>query len=146
MKQLTIAALAFCVILSAELALAKNIRATEMTDSQWSQLYSGKLIDCVIEFREGDNLPVTFAAEGDLFTSTQSSVAHVGVKRNFWVRVNEKNVEMSLDGINYKPINDVVGGNFSVGTNENQDGGVADSIQMNLKLFLKPANSKAGVY
>ncbi|MGZ3768994.1 MAG: hypothetical protein ACXVCP_06860 [Bdellovibrio sp.] len=137
MKLLTQTTLAICLIVAVNIAEAQNIRATDMDKNQWSKLYAGELQGITIEFREGDELPVTFTTEGDLFTSTRTPASYVGVKRNFWIKVNSKTVMMSLDGNNYKPFNDVVTGSFAAGTTPEESNSVANSIQLNLKMFLK---------
>lgn len=125
-----------CLLLVAGVAEGKTIRATEMTSSQWSELsrVSG---DLIVEFRQGDELPVTFSAEGDLLETTHMATSYVGVKRNFWVRVQQTKLQMSLDGTSYKDISDVLSGSFQAGAGSDQNGGVASAINLALKAYLK---------
>lgn len=118
-------------------ASGKVVRATEMGTTMWSDLTKGKLGDVVVEFRQGDELPVTFEAQGDLIETRQTSVSYVGIKRNFWLRLSQKDVEISLDGMTFKKLNDVLTGSLEAGAGSAQNGGVADAISIMFKAFLK---------
>ena len=50
---------------------AKTLRATEIEASEWKNLSQGKLQDVIIEFRQGDELPVSFETQGDLIETNQ---------------------------------------------------------------------------
>ena len=118
-------------------ASGKVVRATDMGSTMWSDLAHGKLGDVVVEFRQGDDLPVSFEAQGDLIETRQSSVSYVGVKKNFWLRLSQNNVEISLDGTAFKKLNDVLTGSLEAGAGSAQNGGVADAINIVFKAFLK---------
>lgn len=118
-------------------ANGKVVRATEMGTTIWSDLSKGKLGDVVVEFRQGDELPVTFEAQGDLIETRQTSVSYVGIKRNFWIRISQNDVEISLDGATFKKLNEVLTGSLNVGAGSAQNGGVADAINIIFKAFLK---------
>jgi hypothetical protein len=124
----------FLVGLSAQ---AKTIRATDLGSSVWSEIRKGKLSDVTIEFRQGDELPVSFSADGDLFETTQSSVGYVGIKRNFWIKLQNSNILMSLDNSNFKDIKEVISGSFEAGTGADQNGGLANTLNLALKAYLK---------
>ncbi|MEN0059524.1 MAG: hypothetical protein AAGB31_11865 [Bdellovibrio sp.] len=118
-------------------ASGKVIRATEMGTTMWSDLTKGKLGDVVVEFRQGDELPVEFEAQGDLIETRQTSVSYVGIKRNFWLRFSQNDVEISLDGTTFKKLNEVLTGSLKAGAGSAQNGGVADAITIMFKAFLK---------
>lgn len=118
-------------------ASGKVVRATDMGSAMWSDLAHGKLGDVVVEFRQGDELPVTFEAQGDLIETRQNSTSYVGIKKNFWLRLSQNNVEISLDGTTFKKLNDVLTGSLEAGAGSAQKGGVADAINIVFKAFLK---------
>lgn len=115
----------------------KVVRATDMGATMWSDLSRGKLGDVVVEFRQGDELPVTFEAQGDLLETIQTSVSYVGIKKNFWLRLSQNDVEISLDGTAFKKLNEVLTGSLEAGAGSAQNGGVADAINIMFKAFLK---------
>lgn len=131
-----IALLAIGVLLS-NLAEAKTIRATEMNSSLWSRLMAGAAEELVVEFRQGDELPVSFSAEGDLLETSRVGVSYVSVKRNFWLKIQGDTLEMSLDGAAFKPVKDMVSGSFTAGAGSEQNGGIANAINFGLKANLK---------
>jgi hypothetical protein len=118
-------------------AQAKTIRATDLGSSIWSEIGKGKLSDVTIEFRQGDELPVGFSAEGDLFETTQNSVGYVGIKKNFWIKLQSNNILMSLDNWSFKDIKEVISGSFEAGTGADQNGGLANTLNLALKAYLK---------
>lgn len=118
-------------------ASAKVMRATEMGSVMWSDLSHGKLSDVIIEFRQGDELPVSFAAEGDLIETKRSSVSYIGIKRNFWISLSQNDLKLSLDGVNFKKFSDLLTGSLEAGAGSDQNGGVANSINIVFKAFLK---------
>ncbi len=129
--------LAIAVVFAVNIAEANTIRATEMTQSNWSDLQSGKAANMTIEFRERDELPVSFIAEGDLFTTTSSVTNYIIIKRNFWVKASSNSLTMSLDGVTFKPIEQLMTGSFSAGAGQNPNDGTANSIQLLFKAFLR---------
>ncbi len=118
-------------------AHAKTIRATDLGSSIWSEISKGSLTDVTIEFGQGDQLPVSFSAEGDLFETTQNSVGYVGIKKNFWIKLQNSNILMSLDNSSFKDIKDVISGSFEAGTGADQNGGLANTLNLALKAYLK---------
>ena len=119
------------------IAEAKIVRATEMNSSLWSHLTAGSSEELIVEFRQGDELPVTFSSEGDLLGTTQVGTSYVIVKKSFWLKLQNNDGQMSLDGIIYKPINDVVTGSFTAGANSGHNGGPANAINLILRANLK---------
>lgn len=118
-------------------ARTKVMRATDMGTTMWSDLSHGKLGDVVVEFRQGDELPISFEAQGDLIESKQNSISYVGVKKSFWLRLSQNLIEISLDGTVFKKMNDVLTGSLEAGTGSDQNGGPANSINIMFKAFLK---------
>ncbi|MBL7544128.1 MAG: hypothetical protein JNL11_09940 [Bdellovibrionaceae bacterium] len=115
----------------------KVFRATDMGTTTWSDLAKGKLGDVVVEFRQGDEVPITFEAQGDLVETKQASVNYVGIKRNFWLRLSQNDIEISMDGTTFKKLNEVLTGSLEAGAGSAQNGGVADAITIMFKAFLK---------
>ncbi|HMN67400.1 MAG TPA: hypothetical protein PKC28_02580 [Bdellovibrionales bacterium] len=139
MKSMKMKLLVVGVLLLSGVAQAsgKVVRATEMGTTMWSDLTKGKLGDVVVEFRQGDELPVTFEAQGDLIETRQTFVSYVGIKGNFWLRLSQNDVEISLDGTTFKKLNEVLTGSLEAGAGSAQNGGVADAITIMFKAFLK---------
>ncbi|MFN7685700.1 MAG: hypothetical protein ACK5QT_09860 [Oligoflexia bacterium] len=118
-------------------AEARTVRATELTPQVWSQFDKGEISDLTVEFRQGDEIPVTLQTEGDLLETKSASPTYIGVKRSFWVRMEQNQILMSLDGTHFKPFNQVIGGSFTVGASSDQIGGPASAINMLFKGYLK---------
>lgn len=118
-------------------ANGKVIRATDMGATMWSDLVDRKLGDVVVEFRQGDELPFTFEARGDLLETRQTTVSSILIKKNFWLRLYQDNVEISLDGTVFRKINEVLTGSLEARADSAQSGGVVDSINIIFKAFLK---------
>lgn len=139
----TILALALSLTLIAGFASTTNartkstsIRATEMTSTQWSDL--GKQgQEVTIEFRQGDELPVSFEAKGDFLETTQKGISYVVVKRDFWLKPVNNDLQVSTDGVNFKPISEVASGSFSAGAGADQNGGAANAINLVFEAMLK---------
>lgn len=139
MKNITMKLLVMGLFCASGAAYAdgKVVRATDMAANMWSDLSKGKLRDVVIEFRQGDELPMTFEAQGDLVETRHASVSYVGIKKNFWLRVSRNEVEISWDGTVFKKLNEVLKGSFDVGAGSTENGGVANGIAMMFKAFIK---------
>lgn len=139
MKNMKMKLLVMGVLLLSGVAKAsgKVVRATEMGTTMWSDITKGKLGDVIVEFRQGDELPVTFEAQGDLIETRQTSVSYVGIKKNFWLRLSQNDVKISLDGTTFKRLNEVLTGSLEAGAGSAQNGGVADAITIMFKAFLK---------
>ncbi|GEM_PF-1598465 len=115
----------------------KVIRARDMGTAMWSDFSRGKLGHVVVEFRKGDELPMTFETKGDLLEIKQSSVSCIGVKRSFWLRLMPTDIEISFDGVEYKKINEALLGSFEVQPGSAQNGGIADAISVIFSAFIK---------
>lgn len=132
--QMMVLAVSLCI---GGIAQAKTIRATEMNSDLWAKLTAGVSSELIVEFRQGDELPVTFASKGDFLETVQVGTSYVEVKRDFWLRLQGNDVQMSLDGTTYQPIKDVVTGSFSAGANSGSNGGPANAINLVLEAYLK---------
>jgi hypothetical protein len=131
------AVIAVCLLFFAGVSEAKTVRATEMNSALWSNLSKGTLSDIIIEFRQGDELPVNLTAEGDLMETTQSATSYIGIKRNFWLKVQASKIQISLDGTTFKEMSDVLSGRIEAGAGSDQNGGIANAINVAFKAFLK---------
>ena len=135
-KQITVLAVAGALLMSAQVQ-ARTVRAGDMTASQWSQLMSQGSEELTVEFRQGDEIPVSFGSTGDLLETTTTGVSYVKVKRQFWLQLGERGVQMSLDGNSFRPLQDVVTGSFSAGAGSAQPGIPVNAINLMLKANLK---------
>ncbi len=126
-----------CLLMLAGAAEAKTIRATELSSSFGSQVSKGSAGDITVEFHQGDELPVTFAAQGDLLETTKPAVSYIGVKRDFWLKLEQNNLQISLDGTSFKDIKDVLSGSFTAGAGSEQNGGIASAINLAFQAYLK---------
>jgi hypothetical protein len=97
-----------------------SIRVSKLSPELMNKIQKGQVQNLVVEFKQGDRLPVNLKAVGDLFESVDSNPTFVEVKRDFYVKVSGPNVHMSFDGLNFKPINELLRGNVSVGANADQ--------------------------
>lgn len=130
--QTTILALALVVAATAE---AKTVRAMHMTGEEWARVSNGQAEDLTVEFREGDQIPVTFSAKGDFLESTQVGTSYIRVKKSFWLRLEKDSIEASLDGVNYRPISEVAQGSFTVEASAQQ--GPVNAINLGFQSYLK---------
>lgn len=116
---------------------SKTLRAGNMTAAQWGLLNSGNPQNIVVEFRAGDEIPVSFSSEGDLLETIQTGVSYVKVKQSFWLRLDKNDIQMSLDGASFKDLKDMVSGSFNAGAGSTNLGIPINTIQMTLKANLK---------
>jgi hypothetical protein len=115
-----------------------TVRATQLSPKIVNDLEKGVVQDLIIGFQQGDRLPITFQSEGDLLETNQAAPSYVVVKRPFWVRIVKNGVTISLDGLNYKKISDVLGGSFTVtASDQGAVSGTANAISVLLKAYLK---------
>ena len=133
---MTTIALGTTIIMSQAVA-SSSIRATNLNPKVWSEFESGKTSEILVEFRQGDRLPVTFQAQGDFLETSESNPSYVTVKRPFWVNFSKTKITMSLDGSRFQPIQDVVKGMFTIGASDQMPTGVANAINMILKAEIK---------
>lgn len=117
-----------------------SIRVSKLSPELIAKIQKGEVENLVVEFKEGDRLPVNLKAEGDLFESVDSNPTFVEVKKDFYVKVTGSNIHMSFDGINFKPINELLRGSVSVGANSdngNTENFPASVINVVFSAFLK---------
>jgi hypothetical protein len=118
-------------------AEAKTIRAKELEPGSISELMqSGG--ETTVEFRHGDILPVTFAADGDLVESTQIGTSLIQVKRDFWIRFAQDKIEISFDQMNYRPVNEVLSSSISATSGSGDVGGPINAINLIFNTVVKP--------
>jgi hypothetical protein len=118
-------------------AEAKTVRATEITAQLWSQYEKGEIQELVVEFRQGDILPVTLGAEGDLLETTQSQPSYVTIKKAFWLKMLQNQVLLSMNGVDFQEFKDLITGSLTAGASSDSNGGVANGINVLFKAFLK---------
>lgn len=117
-------------------ATTRVVRATEM-GAIWSDLSKGKLADTIVEFRQGDELPMHLSVGGDLMeVKPPQAINYIGIKKNFWLRINKNVFEISLDGTNFKKHSDVIKGSIEARATSSS-GGAIDAINVIFNAFLK---------
>jgi len=137
MKMITLTA---AIALATCFAEAKTLIAKDLTPQTWSDIASGKLQDITIEFRSGDELPLSFVAEGDFFQTKDPGVNYIQIKKSFWVKpdIAHSQILVSLDGVTFKPLTEVMTGSFQVGAgSDDNNSGVAKGIQTVLRADLR---------
>jgi hypothetical protein len=140
MKILTGLVLTICLIGAASgfADTTNTVRATQLTSKIVNDLQKGAVQDLIIDFRQGDRLPLTFQSEGDLLETNQTVPSYVAVKRPFWIRITKNQVMISLDGLNYKKLNDVLNGSITANASDDSNAsGTANAISVILKAYLK---------
>jgi hypothetical protein len=114
------------------------VRATALNDELIKQFSSGNG-DLVVEFKGGDRLPVSINSSGDLLETSDAgsaSSASWNVKRDFYLKLQGKALLLSLDGQNFKPLQDMLSGSLTIGATAPADGS-ASQISINLQALLK---------
>ena len=92
----------------------------------------------LVKFKEGDRLPVKLQTEGNLFEITQESTVYITVKHTFWIKFHEEKILASLDGIAFKPVQEVFGGSFQMGANNSESPeGIASAIYLKFNAALR---------
>lgn len=118
-------------------AQTRVLRASEMNSEQWSEILKNGSEEVTVEFRQDDEIPVSFSAQGDLLETSKSGISYVQVKKSFWLKLQNNDVVLSLDGTNFKPLNQVIGGSFSAGASSGQSGLPVNAIELSFKALLK---------
>ena len=118
-------------------ANAKTIRASELSSTEWSEISKGKEV-ITVEFRLGDELPVSFSAKGDFLETSRAGVSYVKVKKSFWLRLEKPDeLDASLDGITFKPLKDIANGSFEAGAGQTLPGVPVNAINLVLTAVAK---------
>lgn len=95
-------------------AKSSRLRVSEMTPQIWTAFEKGDIQELVIEFRQGDQLPLSFSSEGDILETLETrNISPVLVKKAFWLKIEQHSILMSLDGTNFKSIPEILTGSFT---------------------------------
>ena len=137
MKQFFQASMIAALILVATMSEAQTLRATDIDSNTWSKVFAGQMQGVVIEFRQGDYLPINFTAEGDFFETRQTQPNYLSIKKSFWMMVVKKDLLFSVDGTNYKPLPQVAQGSLMLGAGTDENSGRANVLNINLKATQK---------
>lgn len=116
---------------------SRTIRAADLSPQIMSQFDRGEISELTVEFRQGDRLPVTLQAEGDLLETTETNPSYFTVKKAFWAKIEQYGILMSLDGVSFKPFKNVVTGSVAAGASASNPHGVANAINVIFKAVLK---------
>lgn len=90
------------------------IRSAKLNAEYLNKIQKGEIDNAVIEFLEGDRLPINIKAGGDLFESVDSNPTFVEVKKHFFVKIMKSNITMSFDGETFKSIKELLSGSLTV--------------------------------
>lgn len=133
-QHLTLVALSIALTSS---LFAQTFRASDLTSQIWSKYHKGEIQELTVEFRQGDKLPVSLQLEGDLLETSEANPSYVTVQRSFWVQMKQNALELSLDGTHFKPFKQLTNNTLTVGTGAEQQGGIANAINIGLKALIK---------
>lgn len=140
MKNLIVSTIAGLSVMLATLqSEARLFRAREMDAKSWGDALKNAKPGDVVEFRQGDELPVTLRAEGDLLETRNPETTYVSVKRNFWLKMSANSVLVSLDGQNFGEIKDRLEGQLSASANANDNGEPASALNILFSARVKGA-------
>lgn len=137
MKQFMQVSAVAALILVAVFSEAHTLRATDLDSATWTKVFSGQIQNLIVEFHQGDELPVTVSAEGDFFETLRTQPTPLSIKKNFWLKVNQDSLLVSLDGNDFKPLPQVASGTLAFGTGAGDSGGRANLLNINLKAYQK---------
>ena len=142
MKAVQIGLIVFCLYLAAvagsDNAEARTVRATEMDSELWTKIAQSDPTGLIVEFRQGDELPVNLSSKGDLLETVQIGTSFVHVKRNLWLKLGPKeSIQMSLDGVSYKPLSETISGTLTAGTDLPKPGTPVQAINLIVESHLR---------
>lgn len=81
------------------------------------------------EFKEGDTLPITFKASGDLF-SIESTPQTLTFLKHIYVRATKKDILFSLNQKDWQPLNHIFTGSIDAKVNQDSEGDAAAYIHL----------------
>ena len=100
--------LGLAVTIFSQNIFAKTYRATELTGELVSEIMTSQDETYIVEFRNGDQIPVNFEAEGDLFDSKNNINNILNIKKNFWLKIENNSILISFDETDYLSLKDVL--------------------------------------
>lgn len=68
--------------------------------------------------QKGEVFAFEVNAGGDFFETAQPTAVEFRAKQDIWVRVSGEEIELSLDGVNYRSISEVATGKLEIGTKD----------------------------
>jgi len=92
----------------------------------------------ILAFKAGERIPATIVVDGEVVETTPSpSVVWLTVKRDFWLRIQGREIKTSLDGVHFdqKP---AAPGRFQVGITATRDSGPKVSVSIVTPVHGKP--------
>jgi hypothetical protein len=121
------------VLLSSNAGLAKTLRPNELGKGGLQRFLQGQSDD-VIEFREGDQIPVALKVDGDILQSASSEPTMVEVKKGFFLKFESDELRMSWDGTEYLPYRDLIRGQLEAKASGDS---AVSNIEINFSAFVK---------
>ena len=83
----------------------------------------------VIQLNKGELIPLTYTMAGDLVETVQPTEIQLIAKQSLWLRFVGSDVEVSQNGVDFKPFSQFVTGELNVGAEPSS--GI--SVKLNLK-------------
>lgn len=93
---------------------------TPKTESSSTSTQIGEIMrNVTVEkaFKAGDNIPLSFQIEGDVFNMEPTMVSTLHVTHDFFVRISEDNLLFSIDGEKWSDFTEAFTGNLGFWTN-----------------------------
>lgn len=117
-------------------AQADVLRWADLTDEHWKLLEDKKMDEIILEFRKDEKIPIEFSILGDLLqTEKQEPKTVLQVQRNFWVKFDNDQIALSLNGEQFQPIPDLLSGVIHLGANPIKNKHDAKNAGLFLQLF-----------
>lgn len=88
-------------------------------------------------FRQGDMIQLHLDIQGDLFLLSEKKAQNIIVQKTFWLKLKDDNLVMSFDGVEFKPISEVIHGKVAIGSNVEKSGDPVSSIDVLFDAYLK---------
>lgn len=115
-------------------AAPRKVLFSELSKNEFTKILKGNPTNLIIEFTQGDHIPVTITASGDLFEFSDIESQNLAVKRTFFLNFTEMpNLLMSWNGEKFVPFRELVSGSYEIGFS----GQPANQVFVNLEVLEK---------
>ena len=111
-------------VFAAMLPAGQVIELGKQTAAQAQELARGSMVPgSTIKVPAGVELPIDIAMRGDLAATVEPvTPVKLNLRRDLWIRFTGESVVLSLDGVNFRPIQQVITGTVSFALKANEDG------------------------
>lgn len=90
-----------------------------------------------VEFVEGDDIPLGFIVTGDILETDTTARSPIHVKRSFYIERLGDGIGMSLDGLHFKPIQELLTGSLSAAASAAAENDPVTKIDVRLEAKLR---------